>query len=44
MQARLGDFWLPQRGLFIIGHVFMEQFDPARHRDAVSWMHPQQLV
>ena len=30
-QTRLGDFWLPQRGLFIIGQVYMEQFDPARH-------------
>lgn len=35
-QARLGDFWLPQRGLFIIGQVFMEQFDPSRHQNVVS--------
>ena len=30
-QARLGDFWLPQCGLFVIGRAFFEPFDPARH-------------
>jgi hypothetical protein len=35
-QARLGDFWLPQRGLFIIGEVFMEQFDAGRHLNQLS--------
>lgn len=34
VQARLGDFWIPQRGLFIIGSAFMENFDPARHQSA----------
>lgn len=30
-QSRLGDFWLPQRGVFAIGRSFFEEFDPARH-------------
>jgi hypothetical protein len=30
-QARLGDFWIPQRGLFVIGRAFFETFDPSRH-------------
>ena len=30
-QARLGDFWLPQRGLFAIGRAFFEPFDATRH-------------
>ena len=32
VQAQLGDFWIPQRGLFVIGSAFMENFDPARHQ------------
>jgi hypothetical protein len=35
-QARLGDFWLPQRGLFAIGRAFFEKTDPARHTLALS--------
>ena len=31
-QDRLGDFWIPQRGLFVIGRALFEPFDPARHR------------
>lgn len=31
-QERLGDFWIPQRGLFVIGQAFFEPLDPARHR------------
>lgn len=31
-QARLADFWLPQRGLFVTGMTFVEPLDPARHR------------
>jgi hypothetical protein len=34
-QAQLGDFWLPQAGLFAIGSAFYEPFDPQRHRAAV---------
>lgn len=30
-QARLGDFWIPQRGLFAFGRAFFEPFDAARH-------------
>jgi hypothetical protein len=31
-QERLGDFWIPQRGLFVIGNAFFEPLDPRRHR------------
>ena len=31
-QEQLGDFWIPQRGLFVIGRAFFEPFDPALHR------------
>jgi hypothetical protein len=30
-QARLGDFWLPQRGLFAVANGAFESFDPAKH-------------
>ncbi len=30
-QIRLGDFWLPQRGIFAIGAAYFEPFDPERH-------------
>jgi hypothetical protein len=32
VQEHLGDFWIPQRGLFVIGRAFFEPFDPTRHR------------
>ena len=32
IQVQLGDFWLPQRGLFAIGRAFFEPADPQRHR------------
>jgi len=35
-QARLGDFWIPRRGLFVIGRAFFDAFDPARHSAATS--------
>ncbi len=35
-QARLGDFWIPQRGLFAVGRAFFEPFDPARHLTVAS--------
>ena len=35
-QARLGDFWLPRRGLFAIGGARMEPFDARRHRAVLS--------
>lgn len=31
-QAHLGDFWIPQRGLFAIGRAFFEPANPAKHR------------
>jgi hypothetical protein len=30
-QTRLGDFWMPQRGIFYVGDARFEGFDPARH-------------
>lgn len=36
VQAKLGDFWIPQRGLFAIGGAFFEPFDSARHLSATS--------
>jgi hypothetical protein len=31
-QEHLADFWIPQRGLFVVGRTFFEPLDPARHR------------
>lgn len=31
VQTRLGDFWIPQRGIFLIGVSSFDVFDPARH-------------
>ncbi|MCU1510538.1 MAG: hypothetical protein JWM01_2541 [Arthrobacter sp.] len=31
VQDRLGDFWIPQRGIFMIGSSSFEPFDPATH-------------
>jgi hypothetical protein len=36
VQDRLGDFWLPQCGIFAVGQVFYEVYDPSRHRPAVT--------
>ncbi|MEV0032493.1 hypothetical protein [Nocardia sp. NPDC050793] len=33
-QTKLGDFWLPQRGMFAIGETYFEPFDAARHHSA----------
>jgi hypothetical protein len=30
-QAQLGDFWIPQHGMFAIGQAYFEPFDPTRH-------------
>ena len=35
-QARLGDFWIPQRGMCVVGRAFFESFDPSRHLAVVS--------
>jgi hypothetical protein len=34
VQTRLGDFWIPQRGIFLIGASSFDVFDPARHLPA----------
>jgi hypothetical protein len=31
-QDHLGDFWIPQRGLFVVGRAFFEPMDAVRHR------------
>ena len=35
-QARLGDFWIPQRGMLAIGQAFFEPFDPELHSSRLS--------
>jgi hypothetical protein len=30
-QAHLGDFWIPQRGMFALGQAYFDAFDPAVH-------------
>ena len=30
-QARLGDFWIPQQGIFAIGDSMFEPYDPTLH-------------
>lgn len=34
-QARIGDFWIPRRGLFMIGRALMEPLEASRHRLAI---------
>ncbi|PNI09487.1 hypothetical protein CXX84_04300 [Arthrobacter sp. AFG7.2] len=36
VQTRLGDFWIPQRGIFLIGASSFDSFDPARHLPATA--------
>jgi hypothetical protein len=33
-QARLGDFWIPQRGILALGQALFDVFDPQRHSSA----------
>ncbi len=35
-QARLGDFWIPQRGILAVGQAYFDAFDPARHSAKTS--------
>lgn len=35
-QARLGDFWIPNRGIFAVGEGYFEPFDASRHRAETS--------
>lgn len=30
-QARIGDFWIPQRGIFAVGGADFEVYDPSKH-------------
>lgn len=39
-QARLGDFWIPQRGIFAVGGANFELYDPSRHTLTTSWQQP----
>lgn len=34
VQTRLGDFWIPQHGIFVIGASAFDRFDPAQHLPA----------
>jgi hypothetical protein len=34
VQDRLGDFWIPQRGIFMVGSSLFEPFNPATHLGA----------
>jgi hypothetical protein len=43
-QAHLGDFWLPQRGLFALANVGFENFDPARHHPVQHWSQMNSVV
>ncbi|MFE6736477.1 hypothetical protein [Microbacterium sp. NPDC057650] len=36
VQSRLGDFWMPQRGLFYVGDARFETFDAGRHLDVAD--------
>ncbi len=40
-QARLGDFWIPQRGILAFGQSYFEAFDAARHSPQCSIMDPK---
>ncbi len=37
-QAHLGDFWIPQRGIFALGRAFFDPFDPRRHSSSMTGM------
>ncbi len=39
VQERLGDFWIPQRGIFVIGDALFEPFDEERHISATARAH-----
>jgi hypothetical protein len=39
-QTRLGDFWIPQRGIFVIGASAFDTFDPAQHLPATARSSP----
>ena len=35
-QARLGDFWIPNAGIFAMGETRFESFDPEVHSSAIT--------
>jgi hypothetical protein len=35
-QARLGDFWIPNAGIFVVGEARFEDFDPEVHSSAIT--------
>lgn len=35
-QARLGDFWIPQRGILALGQSYFDPFDPSRHSSSTA--------
>jgi len=41
-QARLGDFWIPNRGIFAVGEARFDAFDPERH--SISTMKSPRIV
>jgi hypothetical protein len=42
-QARLGDFWVPQRGIFAIGGAMFESYHASRHTLKTSMPQPAEL-
>jgi hypothetical protein len=36
VQAHLGEFWIPQEGIFALGQAYFEVFDPERHSSLTS--------
>jgi hypothetical protein len=39
-QARLGDFWIPQRGILAIGQTFFDPFNPSVHSSKIQQQDP----
>ena len=35
-QAKLGDFWIPNRGIFAVGEVRFDEFDPRVHSSSIT--------
>jgi hypothetical protein len=43
-QARLGDFAIPQRGIFTFGNASFEPFDPVHHSSIISMSDPKPVT
>jgi hypothetical protein len=37
--ASLGDFHIPQRGIFVTGSAFFDRYDPVRHAPLQHFVH-----